>query len=294
MNAVSDAVADILRPERLTAVVDIGANPIDSDTPYKQMLAKRQCTLVGFEPQAAGFASLNARKTDLETYLPFAVGDGNPGILKICQAPGMSSLLTPNQTVLQCFPLFAQFGRVLSELPIETRTFDSIEEIGDVDFLKIDVQGSELSVFRGGAARLSKAVAIQTEVSLVPLYKDQPVIGDIDLALRALGFIPHMFPEMNKRMILPMHYTNNLYAAMNQVLEADIVYVRDFTQPEKMNSEQLKHLAMVAHHCYSSYDLAANCVHNLVSRGAIATDALAQYLAIVSGQQQAAAAGAAK
>ena len=286
MNAGSDAVADILRPERLTAVVDIGANPIDRETPYKPMLTKRLCTLFGFEPQAEGFASLNARKSDLETYLPYALGDGNPAILKLCQAPGMSSLLTPNPDVLKCFPLFEHFGRVVSELPIETRTFDSITESENVDYLKIDVQGSELSIFRNGAEKLSKAVAIQTEVSVVPLYKNQPVMGDIDLALRALGFVPHMFAEINKRMILPMHYANNLYAGLNQVMEADLVYVRDFTQPHKMNSEQLKHLAMVAHHCYASYDLAANCINNLASRGAIDNDALAKYMSIIGAQVQ--------
>ena len=43
---------------------------------------------------------------------------------------------------------------------------------------------------------------------------------------------------------------------MNQLLEADVVYVRDFTFPDKMSSEQLKHLALIAHHCYGSYDLA--------------------------------------
>jgi FkbM family methyltransferase len=290
MQAGSDAVYSILRPERLTAIVDIGANPIDRETAYKPMLTKRLCTLVGFEPQAEGFASLNARKSDLETYLPYAVGDGNPAILKLCQAPGMSSLFTPNQDVLKCFPLFEHFGRVVSEVPVETRTFDSITEVGDVDYLKIDVQGSELSIFRNGTARLSKAVAIQTEVSLVPLYKNQPVMGDIDLQLRSLGFVPHMFAEINKRMILPLHYANNLYAGMNQVMEADIVYVRDFTKPDKMSSEQLKHLAMVAHHCYASYDLAANCIHNLASRGAIANEALGQYMALVGAPPQQAAA----
>lgn len=91
----------------------------------------------------------------------------------------------------------------------------------------------------------------------MPLYKGQPVFGDIDLELRTLGYIPHMFANINKRMILPLRNTEEPYAAVNQLLEADIVYVRDFTQPEKMSSEQLKHLALVAHHCYGSYDLAA-------------------------------------
>jgi FkbM family methyltransferase len=281
MNTATDPLSALLRPERLTAVVDIGANPIDSDPPYKKMLVNRLCTLVGFEPQETGLAKLNASKSDLETYLPYAVGDGTKGILKICHAPGMTSLLTPNPRVLECFPAFATFGQVTQEVPIDTRTLDSITEVAHLDFLKIDVQGSELSVFRHGGARLAQAVAVQSEVSFIPLYKDEPVFGDIDLALRSLGFVPHMFDKISKRMILPLHFSDNLYGSINQLLEADIVYVRDFTQPDKMSDEQLKHLALIAHHCYGSYDLAARCVHVLAERSRITADGLAQYLAIL-------------
>jgi hypothetical protein len=48
-----------------------------------------------------------------------------------------------------------------------------------------------------------------------------------------------------------------------------------------MNPEQLKHLALIAHHCYGSYDLAARCVHILAERGVVAADGLGQYLAIL-------------
>ena len=46
-----------------------------------------------------------------------------------------------------------------------------------------------------------------------------------------------------------------------------------------MSAEQLKHLALIAHHCYQSYDLAANCLQNLAARGAAPADALGRYLA---------------
>jgi hypothetical protein len=36
---MADPLFDLLQPARLTAVVDIGANPIDGDPPYKRMLA---------------------------------------------------------------------------------------------------------------------------------------------------------------------------------------------------------------------------------------------------------------
>jgi FkbM family methyltransferase len=286
MMTTDDPLFEILRPERLTAVVDIGANPLtsDGDPPYKPLLAKRLCTLVGFEPQVEALAALNEQKSDLETYLPYAVGDGARGTLKLCQAPGMSSLLTPEPRILNCFPLFEHFGRVVGEVPVETRALDSIAEIKALDFLKIDIQGGELAVFRNGSARLSSAVALQVEVSFVPLYKNQPVFGDIDLALRALGFLPHMLASLNKRMILPLRNTDEPYASINQILEADFVYVRDFTQPDSMSAEQLKHLALVAHHCYRSYDLATKCLHDLALRGAAPNDSVERYVAVITGR----------
>jgi hypothetical protein len=60
-----------------------------------------------------------------------------------------------------------------------------------------------------------------------------------------------------------------------------MVYVRDFNQPDKMSSEQLKHLALIAHHCYGSRDLAANCIHHLAARGAAPADSIPQYLALM-------------
>jgi FkbM family methyltransferase len=278
MNAHTDPLFNLLRPERLTSVVDIGANPIESAPPYKPMLDKRLCTVFGFEPQPDAMDKLLAQKGDLETYLPYAVGAETRATLKVCHASGMTSLYTPEPRTLNCFPGFAIFGHVVKEIPIETRALDSIAEITHIDHLKIDVQGGELNVFRNGAAKLAHASSIQTEVSFVPLYAGQPVFGDIDLALRALGFIPHMFQQINKRMILPLHHADNLYSSMNQLLEADIVYVRDFTQAEKMTVEQLKHLALVAHHCYQSYDLTTNCINHLANRGAVPADSVGRYL----------------
>jgi FkbM family methyltransferase len=284
MTDASELLVDLLQPKRLTAVVDIGANPITDIPPYQAMLGKRLCSLVGFEPQAEGLASLNAQKSDLETYLPYAVGDGKPATLRLCHAPGMSSLLAPNPQVLNCLALYSIFGMVTGEQQIETHRLDDISEITAIDFLKIDVQGSELSIFRNGHTHLANAVAVHTEVCFMQLYKDQPLFGDIDRELRSLGMIPHIFAEIKKAMILPIYYENDLYRTMNHALYTDIVYVRDFTQPDNMTAEQLKHLALVAHYCYQSFDLAAKCIRDLQLRNAIAADSVTRYIAAISGK----------
>ncbi len=88
MTSAIGSLIDLLRPDRITTVVDIGANPIDGNPPYKPMLQKRLCRLIGFEPQIKALAELNSRKSDLELYLSYAVGDGTEGRLRVCQAQG--------------------------------------------------------------------------------------------------------------------------------------------------------------------------------------------------------------
>lgn len=285
-----DALAALLRPARLTEVVDIGANPIDGDPPYKGMMLQQLCRVTGFDPHPVAIAELTKRKGPQETYLPYAVGDGDAHALNICRGIGFASLLQPHAKTLTHFPNFTELGRVIDRLPQQTRRLDDIAEISAVDLLKIDIQGGELSVFRHGRTKLAKAVAIQTEVSFVPLYENQPVFGDIDLELRSLGFIPHSFAAINKKMIAPMLGPDPA-AAINQLVEADVVYVRNFVDAEAMDSEQLKHLALIAHHCYGSFDLALNCIHHLAVRGAISPDGKSQYVALLQTQRPKVAGG---
>jgi FkbM family methyltransferase len=275
-----DLVVDLLEPVRLTAVVDIGANPIDREPPYRRMLQNRLCRLTGFEPQEDALAVLQRTRSDLETYLPYAIGDGRAHTLRICRRNGMTSLLEPDRQTYEFFSKFSEYATVIREVPIETRRLDDVPEIETIDFLKIDIQGSELSVFRNGRSKLGRTVAIHTEVSFIPLYKGQPVFGEVDLELRKQGFVPHaLFPK--KAMIAPV-IGADVHASLNQIIEADVVYVRDFLTPGALDAEQLKHLTVVAHHCYRSYDLAANCITQLMRRSAVSSEALERYINFVN------------
>lgn len=278
-----DVLFELLQPSRLTAVVDVGANPIDGDPPYKPMMEGGLCTIVGFEPQEKALALLNDRKGTLERYFPYVVGDGHKHTLHICLAPGMTSLLKPDPRMLSLFGRFSEFGKVISTAPVVTRRLDDIAEINDLDFLKIDVQGSELAVFRSGRNKLADTVVVQTEVSFVPLYENQPLLGEIDQELRTQGFLPHAFAAVKHWMIAPLVVNNDPYQGLNQLLEADVVYVRDFTRADTLTDEQLKHLILIAHHCYRSFDLALRCVVILESRGCLKAGSQQQYMRFVQG-----------
>ena len=82
---------------------------------------------------------------------------------------------------------------VLSTTNVEVKPLDLViqeEDIQDADFIKIDTQGSELSVLHGAVESLNKLVfGVELEVEFTQLYEDQPLFSDIDQFLRDQGFI---------------------------------------------------------------------------------------------------------
>ncbi len=91
------SIAPLLKLEQPVHVVDIGANPIDGQAPYKPLLAAGLAKVVGFEPNPEALNKLNAQKGPNETYLPHAVFDGAEQEIKFCHAPGMTSLFEIEQ-----------------------------------------------------------------------------------------------------------------------------------------------------------------------------------------------------
>ena len=279
--STSHDLARLLALSRLTHVVDIGANPIDGSPAYKPLLDAQLCRVTGFEPQTSALAELNLKKGANETYLPYAVGDGSEHSLNLCAYSGWTSLFVPSAAALEVFSFFKNNARVVGQVRIQTRRLDDLVDVDHIDFLKIDVQGGELAVFAHGRKKLSNAVVIQTELQFVDLYDGQPSFGQVDQELRAQGFIPHAFAGLKKWPISPLEFGGDPTQPLNQLLEADLVYVRDFIHAEGMSSDQLKHLGLIAHSCYNSFDLAGRCVLLLEQRKTIPSGALQQYIEIL-------------
>jgi FkbM family methyltransferase len=268
---------DLARCSRPTSILDIGASLVEGDPPYRPMLDDSLCTVTGFEPQPRALAELEQRKGPLERYFPQVVGDGRTHRLKITKAEGMTSLFTPDVSQLRLFAPFEAWGSVVAEVDVQTHRLDDLD-IDAFDLLKIDVQGAELMVLQHGRERLRNAVAVQTEVSFVPLYRDQPTFGDVDRELRTQGFVPHAMAEVKRWPIAPTAFSGDVDNPGNQLLEADIVYVRDLARLDCLSSEQLSHLAMIAFHIYGSADLATFCLVELQQRGDASADAVEQFL----------------
>lgn len=277
-----EALVEMLQPFRMTEVVDIGANPIDGAPPYESMMDRRICRVTGFEPQEQALQALLDNKSDLETYLPLTLGDGEDQVLRVCAGSGMTSLLEPLPRAYEVFPALKVAAEVISRIPIQTVRLDDVDEVEAIDFLKLDIQGGEVAALQGAPKKLRETVAIQAEISFVPLYQDQPTFGEVDQLLRSYGFLPHCFAAVKRWPIGQLVVNGDPRRAFNQLLEADIVYVRDFYQIEMMTNEQLKHLTMIMHYCYRSYDLCLRCISELQARHAVIDGSAQRYLELIS------------
>ena len=257
-------------------IADIGAAFLGETPPYQPLLDSGVGRLFAFEPDARHVESLRQRLGGTATVIAQAVGDGREHTLHVCDH-GWSSILEPDPAALAFFNSFTALGRVLSKQTVQTSRLDDIAELPPPDFLKMDVQGAELMVLQNGRAKLAHCVAVQLETSFVTLYKGQPPFGAVDLEMRALGFIPHRFVDVKRWSIAPAIAGNDPRVALNQLLESDIVYIRDLTRPDDFTDLQLKKLAVIAH-LYRSPDLAVRCLAELETRGTVADADVLRYL----------------
>jgi len=106
--------------------------------------------------------------------------------------PFSSGLHKPNMKYYDRLPCRNNMV-VVDEMDVETTTLDRFAQtLSDdhIDFIKIDVEGAELDVLRGGSAMLQdkRVLGIKTEFWWDPILRGQPAFAELDIFLRANGF----------------------------------------------------------------------------------------------------------
>jgi FkbM family methyltransferase len=258
MEAPLSKLASILPDIGTIKVVDVGAMSLgEGQDPYHKLAQSFPTEVIGFEPVQAEFAKLVASGKPGRSYLPYAIGDGAKHRFHECNYPMTSSLFPPNGELVRKFQYLDEFMQVVSVTELEKKRLDDIPELVGTDYLKLDIQGAELMVLKAAERLLEDVLIIHTEVEFVPLYKDQPLFGDVDGYLRSCGFAFHRFAGVSGRAFKPLIMHNNLASSMSQSLWADAIFVKNFMDFDKLPVPKLLKLAVVLHENYKSFDLAA-------------------------------------
>ena len=207
---------------------------------------------VGFEPDPVEFERLKSRAPHpwkSTTFLPHGVS-GQTGLqtLYIPTDPQSASLLKHNVAIGEKFDK-SQFFEIERTEDIQTLCLkDAVHktEFASIDFMKIDIEGAELSVLDSSVEVMNDVLAVKTEVSFVPLRHDQPLATDVDVFLRQVGF---EFMDI----IEPAHWRRHGYSihpyysaetpaySKAQIMHADHLYFRD---PESLGNDISKLLKL--------------------------------------------------
>ncbi len=266
---------DLLKPARRTRIVDVGANP-GNEAAYTALLNLGQAEVWGFEPDARSFAELT--DTDTAHFLPWAVGDGSTRVFHINTSPFFSSVLPPDMATIKLIGKFRRATQPVESVSLTTVRLDDMESLPEFDLLKIDVQGAEVMVFEGAKAKLAQAVAVISEVAMIPLYEDQPLLDAQMAELRKSGLEFYKFLFMKG---IPVRTNQKVQlkrrAHSGQAFDGDAVFLRSLRHFSAMSSEQLKHLAILADAVFEGFDVALFCLDRLIERGEISADAVASY-----------------
>ncbi|MDY6782974.1 MAG: FkbM family methyltransferase [Cyanobacteriota bacterium] len=238
-------------------IVDVGAALLgDEPDPYDSLRKEGRFHVIGFEPVEEQCEFLKLIFPEDHSFFPYFIGDGSKRTFHLCQNPLTSSLYEPNLELLSKLNLVLN---VTDKFEVQTRCLDDIVEISDIDFLKLDVQGAELDVIKGASRLLKKTLVVHTEVEFVPLYRNQPLFGEIDIALRSHNFLIHTFLKLMGGTIKPLTIDNEVnIVSTNQILYAEAaIYVKSFMEFESLAADKLLRLATILHEVYGSYNLCA-------------------------------------
>ena len=160
-------------------VLDVGANRGQYGRFLRTEVGYTGC-IASFEPQSEALRELEARANPDPLWRVFGVALGAETgqlPLNVMQQSTFTSFLAPD---LSTVPTLARMNSVVQvEMAQVKRLDDVVHEVRDAFdchcfYLKLDTQGFDLEVLKGATATLPSIAALQTEVSVLPLYQHMP------------------------------------------------------------------------------------------------------------------------
>jgi FkbM family methyltransferase len=196
-----DDLAFLLRDEQPRIIFDCGANVGFVTNRFLRLFPS--ATVYSFEPNPAVYEPLHQTYASDPRVKTFQQAiSKETGTLKFNQNAnsGTSSLFEPTAYNR------SHWARRSNAIDVEVTTLDQFaatQGIESIDILKLDLEGAEYDALLGADRLLEeqRVQVIYTEVALVPLYKDQPLLEDLIVHLRGKGYYLYNLYEFNESTI---------------------------------------------------------------------------------------------
>jgi len=239
-------------------IVEIGAHPYGEFNEIFHLLLDHfsSSEIYAFEVDKEECEKLNKECKRGMKFFPVALGEKKETRnFYETYMPVCSSLYKPNENLIKLYNNL-NIAYLKKTTEIETISLDEFldhKKLGSIDFLKIDIQGAELDVFKGSKKTLEKILMIVSEVEFVEQYIDQPLFGDVNSFLKNYDFMFHKFLGYGSRTLKPMILNENKNFG-TQYFWSDAIFIRNIINASKMSSENLIKSAVLTY-IYGSPDL---------------------------------------
>jgi len=170
-------------------LIDIGASGGINEN---WIPAKKYLHIIGFEPDTGAFNDLQKNNVNSNTYFNIGLSDKESTIdFYLTKKQRCSSIFKPNRDFLDQFSEPERFD-IVDTIKFKSNTLNNVlngSKIVNVDFIKVDTQGSELLILEGGSEILDKSIfGLEIEVSFTEMYQNQALFADIDIFMRQHDF----------------------------------------------------------------------------------------------------------
>ena len=203
--------------------------------------------LLVFDPLGEHAVQAADQRTGLQVFPQTTLGDGNPAVHYACLDPSFSATLQPVADA-------GQGARVLTELPVNTVTLDSIEGLPSLDWLVLDHRNDSLATLRHGARALEQTLLIQATVCFGPGPLNQPDLAGLCQWADEHGFRLYRLDPARYHSHLPEHLGPQRQASELRTAKALLLPVP--SRLAQLDHNRKTRLAFLLHTVYGIQDLA--------------------------------------
>lgn len=216
---VFKAISELLDGDTIT-LVDIGAaDGIES----RWEKISSVLHYIGFEPDERSDTELPDNRFAKAEVNRQAVWE-HQQILKInlAKKPQVSSYFFPNRGLVDLFPDSERFN-IEGSVELQAIKLDDLG-LKSCDFIKLDIQGGELSVLKGASQLLEKNMGLEIEVEFVHIYNNQPLFGEVVEFLQSHNYIFIDFVNLSR-------WERDAHSGYGQCVYGDALFLK---MPETM------------------------------------------------------------
>lgn len=195
-------------------LVDIGANVGEFSLGFRKIFPGS--IVIAFEPTSQAFLHLRScteRDGNIQVY-NVGISDKIRDVEMYVPADDrLSSIVSYTNTVNSIRNMETDNVEKVRFFPLDH--FDDVFCVDGKTIIKIDVQGHEIEVLRGGTSILKKADVILCECTFAPVYDGvEPSFRMISQILGDIGFYPVVFQEYG-------------YHVSNYAIERDVIFIKE-------------------------------------------------------------------